>query len=506
MAFVGCKPLDVEPQLEIPTEDAFNNVNDLEVMINGAYQSLQSANCYGAAYKMIPDLFADYVTINDAALAKGTTGSSSLFNVYQRQTYGSVDNVWRESYNCINRCNVVIDAILSNKIKDKSGEYQSNSDRILGEAYCLRGLMHFELLRLYSHQFGVNENAQNSGVLLMLKPTVNRSNQPRATTREVYEQVQGDLIKAAGLLPMDKRPTDIFTYGGRKGGRATKYAALALLARVYFQKATNDDDVMALKYANEVITNAEYPFPLDADTGGVSYLITSSVNAAPSVIFQISNLINPITNEANSTSKTLLDSYYYQGEESVDFPTIYLLNKNFNANKLGFTNNDLRIQKGTVGTGNSPRFTKKYQGDILRPAINVPIIRLAELVLMRAELSYANNPSQAVADVFQIRSNAYDKAVVPGTLGLAALNALSPDSLLKTIINEGTIELNLEGDRLHHFKRVAQRYGNPNFQDLKSFDSKQRNILPSVRYDNFRILFQIPDAEISTNPLVVRNP
>jgi len=505
--FCACKPLDVEPQFEIPSEQAFNNVNDLEVMVNGAYQALQSANCYGAAYKMIPDIFADYVTVNPAALRLGRTGSLSLFNIYQRQTFGSADNVWRDSYTVINRCNLVVVAVLNNLIKDRTGEYQNNADRILGEAYCLRALMYFELLRLYAHQYGINENVPNSGIILLLKPTTGRTSQARATTKEVYDQIEIDLKEAARLLPTDKRATDIFTYGGRAGGRATKYAAMALLARVYFQKATDADDVQALFYANAVINNTETPFPLNADTGGVAYLVTSNFRASPSVIFQVSNLINPLTNEANSTSKTLLDSYFFQTDET-DFPTIYLLNGRFTS-ALGFKSGDQRITIGTTIAG-SLRYTKKYQGDNLRPAINVPVIRVAELLLIRAEISYVSNRQQTIDDIFQIRDNAYfangRRGNVPPELNVATLSALSADDLLKEIIKERTIELNLEGDRLHHFKRVAKRYGNVDFKLLRSYDSRQRNISKDLPWDSDAILFQIPDAEISTNPLAVRNP
>ena len=499
--FAACKkaPLEVDSVFDIPEDQAINNINDLEVLVNGAYQSLQARNNYGAALKLIPDLLSDQVVITTRAYQRNT---GDYFNLYTRQFFGTADGVWRECYTCINRCNAVLNAIEKGTIKASSQVETDNLTRIQGEALFLRAMMHFELVRLYGLQYGLNQDETQSGVLLKLTLTTGRYSQPRATTREVYEAIQKDLIQAIGLLPDDRRPTDLTTYGGRVGGRATKPAAQAILARVYFQKATEADDQLALEQINAVLANPAFDVAADTiGTQGFQFLVKTNYTIHSSVLFQVVNIINPFTNEGNSTAKPLIDSYFPEDETS-DFPTIYALSSIFvDSIKSKSKSTDSRVGNGIQGS--SVPFTTKYRTNGASVDLNIPVIRASELVISRAEiLATLGRRDEAIADVLQLRKRAYSNFVE--SVEKASLEALSNEGLVREIARERSTELFTEGDRLHHFRRFAQRHRLSGTLSMGTARSSYR-IENSLDFDKKRFLFQIPDAEIAANPAVARN-
>lgn len=512
LLFASCnkRPLEVESLFDIPEEKAIRNINDLEVLVNGGYQSLQSKLAYGASMKLIPDLVSDQIVITPRAYERNT---GDYFTLYTRQFFGVADGLWREAYVCINRANAVLDAIDKKLVVPASQTESDNIDRIQGEAYFLRALMHFELVRLWSLQYGLNQNEPNSGVILKLTPTRGRYQQPRATTEEVYNSIESDLKKAINLLPEDRRATDSRTYGGRAGGRATKVAAQAILARVYFQKATAKDDLLAKEIINQIMSNSDYAVTNDNfSDNGIDFLIKSNYEVSNSVFFQVVNILNPFTNEGNSTVKPFLDSYYPEEAENGNqqFPTIYSLSTIFTDSIINRTfreraSADRRFSKGTQGT--SPRYTTKYKSPASSVNLNVPVIRAGELVISRAEINASLGLRQeAIDDIIALRSRAYDPSVIDVGSAVAAdrlrLESLTDRDLLLEINRERSRELFTEGDRLHHFRRFNQRHG---FNLKMGTDKSSYRLESNITFDNKRFLFQIPDAEIAANPAATRN-
>ncbi len=91
---------------------------------------------------------------------------------------------------------------MSLSLIDKDPEFNDTvRARILGEAYFIRGVMHFELVRLYGHQYGHESTAPNSGIVLRTSPTMDIktpadiADAHRATVEEVYQQVISDVKK-----------------------------------------------------------------------------------------------------------------------------------------------------------------------------------------------------------------------------------------------------------------------------------------------------------------------
>jgi tetratricopeptide (TPR) repeat protein len=127
-------------------------------------------------------------------------------------------------------------------------------DSQIGEAYFLRGMMYYYLVRAYGRPFAQNPD-HNLGV-----PIVNGTPDDvfgemadRSTVRETYEQAIADLEKAASLITVN-----------RGSAYASEMAAKALLSRIYLYMSGTYDNPnvqyaeLAERYADEVIASGEY--------------------------------------------------------------------------------------------------------------------------------------------------------------------------------------------------------------------------------------------------------
>jgi hypothetical protein len=109
------------------------------------------------------------------------------------------------------------------------------------------------------------------------------------------------------------------------------------------------------------------------------------------------------------------------------------------------------------------------------PYANIPIIRLSEMYLIRAEANQRLGSAVGdtpVNDVNAIREKAG-----------ASLYAVVT---LDNILNERELELAFEGQRIHDYKRLGKVVG-------------------STDYKSAKFIFPVPQTEINTNPSLVQN-
>ena len=138
---------------------------------------------------------------------------------YYGRTTSSVQN---NPYTRIRYCNDLIEK-MDDPISDKlSPEFK---DKVRGQAYILRAIQYFDLVRVYGGvplELQVHDNS-----------TTDPSTQiPRSTSSECFAQIVSDLDKAAELLPM------VWDEPGSNYGRLTAAAALALKSRVLLTAAS----------------------------------------------------------------------------------------------------------------------------------------------------------------------------------------------------------------------------------------------------------------------------
>ncbi len=451
MSLGSCQNIvDIDPIAEQPDADVLRRFENVEgIMLNG-YERLQN-NDFTANRVIVSEVYADH--INPVRLQAGDNQilnqlynrDADFFNDFGRQ-------IWGTGYAAINRANIVIDAVASGVIEDASAERQ----RVLaGEAHLLRGMVHFELVRHFGQPFTATVGpAEALGVPVRTQVlTTEQANNPvpRSSVGEVYAAVIADLEVAIAQLPADN--------GNRFGG----WAAKAYLARVFFNQ---ENYQRAFELADDVIENGGFTLgPLgEAESVLAPFRATGNVAKPVGVVFQLTN--GPGLGDGSGRFR----DFFWQLNPADRPVTLPLTAEIFG--RL----NGLRRTALTASEGNQ-NYSLKWQG--ITP-VNVPLIRLAEMYLTRAEsrIQIGGDAAAALADLNTIREL---NALAPETS-----TGLSNEQILTRIREERRLELVAEGDRFHELRRLRQ--------DIRG--------LP---FDATRILLKIPDSEVQANPTIVQN-
>lgn len=438
----SCKDfLEIKPEGEIPAEEALQTPDDLQALLVSCYDAARSDNFYGGSYWVISELFSDNLDGRDL--------SGNYLSFFQHNTTifnQDIRDAWAEPYRVIYRCNVLLEGMdLVEGLTDE------DRNRITAEAKFLRGISHFELVRMFGQPFGYTSDNSHNGVPLRLQASQEVIS--RASVGEVYDAILTDLQEAAAALP------------DNNSGYASSWAAKGALAKVYFQM---NDFGNAEDMANEVITMG--PFMLTATPNG---RFSESVNSE-SVFSMIS------TGTADHSGGKLQGNWRSDGG---NIPSLRV-----NAATYAIASADTSDLRGkewyTVvdeGLQTEMVFSNRFNDF---PFFNVPVISLTELVLIRAESrAEGNDLSGAESDLNLIRARA---EVDP-------INGFAQSALIQAIRDERRLEMIGEGIRLQDLKR-AGAHDSPNLQ------------INGDPWDCNGMILQLPDQELSGNPDIELNP
>lgn len=204
------KALEEKPYSFLSPNNFYKNENDAKIAINGVYNTLYSWDLYKQPFWNMTVLDDDHVSGADWFL--GTTGAGNY------QGYWGVDGPWVGLYSMISRANVVIENV-SKIEQDIDAEVK---ERIIGEAYCLRGWAYFQLVQLYG-------DVPLRGKSLSEDPN---PNVPKSPVKEVYEFIIEDFKKAEQMLLPEGNPKS------GEPGRVKRGVAKAFLAKTYLTMAS----------------------------------------------------------------------------------------------------------------------------------------------------------------------------------------------------------------------------------------------------------------------------
>jgi hypothetical protein len=367
---------------------------------------------------------------------------NDAYNAAMASNNSFAASTWIASYNAINRVNNVLTAL------DKVTSSPDTKDRVEGEALFLRASVYFELLRLYAKAPGDGDINTNPGVPLILQPTEvvsETDNVSRATVKQVYDQVIADLIKAESLLPSSN------------SRYATQWTAAAMLSRIYL---TLSDYANARDAADRVISGSGKSLAVNFADLWFTY-INSGGTTPNEYIFYVK-----ITNQDGTNS---LNTYFGRTIGSIPGTAGRSDCKIQNAHVAKYDPADIRGQYFIISGGN--RYTRKH----LDRFGDVPVIRLAEMYLTRAEANQFLGTSVGAApldDVNRIRKRA-------GLVDLASVT-------LAQIQKERELELAFEGHFLPEAKRLKKSVG-------------------SLTWNSPKLIFPIPQRETDVNKNLVQN-
>lgn len=148
----------------------------------------------------------------------GQHDNVAAIDQWQESGLNMYEGSWSGYYQGIFRANNLIKYIDNGQIKDWQSADQKN--QIDGEAHFLRAMDYFDLMRM----FGGPVNGKMMGVPLNLDP--DETIQIRASVDSIYAQIASDL-----KFCIDNMPS--VGYHELEPGHATKWAAEALMARVF---------------------------------------------------------------------------------------------------------------------------------------------------------------------------------------------------------------------------------------------------------------------------------
>lgn len=214
-----------------------NNLSTMEKYANGI-QAMLLRDFQRGAPGAYGDLISDDIKVNldvprllaQYSWSQKANSDNSL--TVEDESLG-MNGEWRNSYMYIRSFNFVIEEI------DKyRNENPDKSDKILGQSYAFRALLHFKLANIFSQTYSFTQDASHLSVPYITTSDITVPYK-RNTTFEVYEKMIEDLHSAIGLM----KP------GVPNTKEMNQDAAKSLLARIYLYRG---DYVNAKKIALEV--------------------------------------------------------------------------------------------------------------------------------------------------------------------------------------------------------------------------------------------------------------
>ncbi len=141
--------LDVKADNEIVESEIYGHYSGVRMAVNGVYKTISTTSLYG---KNLTWGFASAVGHNYMATSTSYLPTAlyyaSQFNWENSYVEDVTDQIWKTAYNAIATCNNIIRHVSE---KDTTffelGKVEKNM--ILGEMYGLRGMLHFDLYRLF---------------------------------------------------------------------------------------------------------------------------------------------------------------------------------------------------------------------------------------------------------------------------------------------------------------------------------------------------------------------
>ncbi|APU67686.1 putative outer membrane protein [Christiangramia flava JLT2011] len=431
----SCSTDDLEPSLEQSkrSENAILSVGDMEGLIKGAYNRLSSSGYYGRDYLVTNEVRTTNVFSNGNS---GRFSTEAALAYLPNSTY-----IWDNAYGVIAVANILIGTDVSTLEGD-----QAYGQHIQGQAYAIRALAHFDLLKTYGQQYVGGD----LGVPYVKSFKGGNDFPSRDSVDSNIADIMSDLQTAFDLMSSD--------YFDSSKEFMSKYTAKALESRVALQFGMWTE---ARDAAKAVIDSGIYSIVPASD-----YVASFDQDGGANSIFEIaySGTDNP-------------------GSDSMEF--IY----------RGSTYGDIQVLPNVLDLyeeGDVRADILGYEGERLRNigkypnrSANVIVIRYEEVVLNYAEALYQIDENDEMALTWLNK--------IPEARGATPYD----DVTVENILQERRRELIFEG--LYFWDLM--RYG----MDIEKVDVLQ-NISATIPFGDYRLAYPIPLNEIDANSNITQNP
>lgn len=468
----SCDLLDSqEPQQSLPSEGGLETIGDYESALVGAYDNVQEFSNGDNSGQIA---FLNDIIAGDAVWTGSFPTYVEVSSQQMSANNSSIAGQWNGAYEAINSANIILSGL-----EDLDAE-QAAIDNISGQALFIRAMEYYYLVHYFALPWGATPDNSHLGVPLQLEPVTGQDDfaEPtRSSVAEVYSQITSDLQQAQGLI------------ANETPNRATADAATGFLARIALIQGEWQD---AADLAGQITSNSDYALSDDVTEYFVSELSDES-------IFEIQHTAQDVPDPAN----TSLSAVYNAGArddiqisegyvEALD--AIVTDDQEAALTAAGQSAVDSRVTQLLTDTVATESNTEKYE-DNINEADNVPIMRLSEMILTRAEaLAELNGVNEESINLLnEIRTRAItvtDDNGAPGDQSLIEYEEgdfANAGELIDAILLERRVELSYEGHRMTDLQR------------------RQMDVAGTA-WDAPELVFPIPQSQIDANDDLTQNP
>lgn len=489
--------LDEELDTTIIKSELFSSKEGLEAAINGAYSSMGNGDYYGTSWHLLVMPHSGLFHSNQTASTDATSLNCTPTNI-------SLPQLWEQMYRTVNITNEII-----TNIKDTDF---SNRDTILAQAYFLRAVTYFDLVRLFGD------------IPLRLEPTtVYNIHKPKATKQAIYDQVIADFEKAKLLLPSD--------YTTYERGRPLKWAAYGYLAKVYMTLAGEDggnpsywqnakDELNFVMGKYTLVGNYASLF---TETQGISPVVENTSESIFELqytydgLYRNNDLIRiytpsrysylPVTIPTFGRVKPNKEVYarhksQYPGDPRINATYIYNTYPRYQSDDVTISNQN--IYPNQLSGNNSFTYIKKwldhgYSGTTTYR--NMILFRYSDVLLMMAEIeNELSGPTSAYPYVNAVLARART-SVSPAAVQPADWSGMTQDEFRIRIMRERQYELLSEGQEWFDTRRRGYQFFINNV--VIPHNNFTHNTTSGVDYvypiSVKNMLLPIPSRELETN-------
>ncbi|WP_343674052.1 RagB/SusD family nutrient uptake outer membrane protein [Chitinophaga sp.] len=478
LVYTSCNKLEETPYSSIFTDNFYKTASDAEAALTAVYgpmTSLYSTAGTGASDFSADQIYPRPVVGRDTYTLFSYDPNYTTQKSFSRQ-FESPEQIWQSCYSGIEKANWVLLRVPATNMDTVRRSV------ILGEAYYLRAFYLWTLTK----NFG--------DIVLKTSPSTNIDTAivGKSTQADVFKQIYLDLDQAVSKLP---------SYSANiQKGRPSKEVAMALYAKtaLYAQ-----DWPTALNEAKLVLSSGKYSLMANVlDVYNVAkedaarqenMWAYECESTTPGYSTQMIGLYGPRNSDGPAYAATTYGSaFVYQAFFDSFNPADLrrkLLDTNY-INKLG----QVVAQKDITPITKHGVLLKKYMDPNSvgnSGAINIPILRLADVYLIAAEA--AAQQSGATAEAYGYINTVRTRAGLQGlTTGLGTA------AFVDSVLQERSWELFGEGDRWYDLTRTNTY--------LQVIPGAVNDVYPTRAPQKKHRYFPIPLDEINANPKLEQNP
>ena len=427
-----------------------SSVEQLTSFVNGTYVKMRDVNYLGSYYRAYGEVRSDEMYNTEK------TGRLLGVSTYtMKTTEQEAESTWKAIYRVIGNANIAINAA-DNLTWGGSNDPQETANeikRLKGQAYTVRALALFDLLRLYGQQYA----GGTLGVPIPLQYDPNASS-TRATVAQTEAQIESDLNRANALF--EAIGDVVEQTSSSEKNYISPLALKAIASRYYLYKG---DYAKVAELSEEIISSGKYAVAAKDDLQG-----TFSKPDAGNSVFELT---------VGTTGSLSSDAYDYLVHYSPGYAQLAVSEQAVNLYEAG----DVRrtfITSGVLGGQTKYFLNNKFYG--LQGSNNIKVIRYEEVLLNAIEAHLNTDDPAGTGD----KTKGYYNTL-RHERGLSDVSAVTLDDLKK----ERVRELVGEGQRYWDLLRWAAAIPQLN---------SAGNVVRSRNIGDKLLAFPIPKSEVDS--------